>query len=193
MSPAFRRLCKGPRPQVTLSSVTEGEEHQSVSRQVFLEASPTANNSESEANAAEDIPAASADEQEEPRDEEEHVATPPTNPEFVLEENVFDPPATQVEVNNIEAATTNTNEATDVVMAEANVEPTPTHEPEVSEANDATAPVPAPAAGPQFDYHIEHRPQVQKPMLHLMQICSLKLMTLLQGHTLSSKHIIMVS
>ena len=44
-SPAFRRLRKGPRPQVTLSSVLEGEEHQSVSRQVFPEASPTANNS----------------------------------------------------------------------------------------------------------------------------------------------------
>ena len=57
-------------------------------------------------------------------------------------------PAHQVEVENLEAATTNTNEANDVVMAEANVEPTPTHEPEVSEANDATAPVPAPAAGP---------------------------------------------
>ena len=83
-----------------------------------------------------------------------------------------DPPAHQVEVENLEAATTNTNEANDVVMAEANVEPTPM--PEVTEAIDATAPeasvvqpnasatppVPAPAAGPQFDYHVEHRPQV---------------------------------
>ena len=59
-----------------------------------------------------------------------------------------DPPAYQVEVENLEAATTNTNEANDVVMAEANVEPAPTNVPEVSEANDATAPVPAPAAGP---------------------------------------------
>ena len=59
-SPAFRRLCKGPRPQVTLSSVPEGEERQSVSRQVFPEASPTVNIPESEAKAAEDIPAASA-------------------------------------------------------------------------------------------------------------------------------------
>ena len=75
-SPAFRRLRKGPRPQVTLSSVPEGEEHQSVSRQVFPKASPTANIPESEAKAAEDIPAASADEQEEPRNEEERVATP---------------------------------------------------------------------------------------------------------------------
>ena len=53
--------------------------------------------------------------------------------------------------------------------------------PEVNEANDATAPeastvqpnasatapVPTPAAGPQFDYHVEHRPQVQKPMPRL--------------------------
>ena len=78
-----------------------------------------------------------------------------------------DPPAHQVEVENHEAATTNTNEATDTVMAEANVEPTPTQELEVSEANDATASVPAPAAGPQFDYHVEHRPQVQKPIPRL--------------------------
>ena len=129
-SPALRRLRKGPRPPV----------------------------SESEAKAAEDILAASADDTQ----EEERVPTPPTTDEAVLEENVFvpDPPAHQVEVENLEAATTNTNEATDAVMAEANVEPTPTQEPEVSEANDATASVPAPAAGPQFDYHVEHRPQV---------------------------------
>ena len=71
-----------------------------------------------------------------------------------------DPPARQVEVENLEAATTNTNEATNVVMAEANVEPSPTQAPEVSEATDPTASVPAPATGPQFDYHVEHRPQV---------------------------------
>lgn len=66
-SPVFHRLRKGPRPQVTLSSVLEGEEHHhSVSRQVFPEATPTVNISESEAKAAEDIQAASADEQEEP-------------------------------------------------------------------------------------------------------------------------------
>ena len=65
-----------------------------------------------------------------------------------------DPPAHQVEVENLEAAT----EATDAVMAEANVEPTPTQAPEVGKANDATASVPAPAAGPRFDYHVEHRP-----------------------------------
>ena len=116
---------------------------------------------------------------------------------------VPDPPAHQVEVENLKAATTNTNEANDVVMAEANVETAPTN---VPEANDATAPeasvvqpddsviatalvppprphtieqaynygqlitvkwpvlVPPPnASGPQFDYHVEHRPLVQKP------------------------------
>ena len=53
------------------------------------------NNPETEANMAEDIPAASADDQEEPREEEARVATPPIN-QVVLEENVSDPPATQV-------------------------------------------------------------------------------------------------
>ena len=48
-----------------------------------------------------------------------------------------DPPTPQVEVENPEAATTNTNEANDVVMAEANVELAPTN---VPEANAATAP-----------------------------------------------------
>ena len=48
-----------------------------------------------------------------------------------------DPPAHQVEVENLEAATTNTNAANDVVMAEASVEPAPTNMPE---ANAATAP-----------------------------------------------------
>ena len=51
--------------------------------------------------------------------------------------SVPDPPAQQVEVENVETATTNTNEANDVVMAEVNVEPAPTN---VPEANDATAP-----------------------------------------------------
>ena len=59
-----------------------------------------------------------------------------------------DPPAREVEVEHLEAATTNTTEATDAVMAKANVEPSPIKEPEVSEANDTTASVPAPAAGP---------------------------------------------
>ena len=78
-SPALCRLHKGPRPHVTLSSVPEGEEHQSVSREVLPEASPTVNILESEAKAAEDIPAASADEEEEPRVEVERVATPPSH------------------------------------------------------------------------------------------------------------------
>ena len=71
---------------------------------------------------------------------------------------VSDPPAHQVEVENLAAATTNTTEATDTIMAEANVEPSPTKAPEVSEATDPAASVPASAAGPQFNYHIEHRP-----------------------------------
>ena len=128
--------------------------------------------------------------------------------------SVSDPPAPQVEAENVEAATTNVNTASDVVMADANVEPAPTSVPEANvattpetteaaapEANEtiapeapvvqpdastvAPAPVPPPrphtieqayshgqlttirwpildppptASGPQFDYHIEHRP-----------------------------------
>ena len=61
---ALRRLRKGPRPQVPLTSVPEGEvHHQPVARQVFSEATPGVNVSESEAPAAEDNPAASADDE----------------------------------------------------------------------------------------------------------------------------------
>ena len=110
-----------------------------------------------------------------------------------------DPPATQVEVDNIEAATNTNTEANEVVMAEDNVAPEVNMVPEANvapEANvqleaqvNATAPVPPPrphtieqafyqgklvtvrwpilvpppAPGPQFDYHVEHMPQVQKP------------------------------
>ena len=42
-----------------------------------------------------------------------------------------DPPATQVEVNNIEATTNTNTEANDVVMAEANVAPEVNVVPEV--------------------------------------------------------------
>ena len=66
----LHRLRKGPRPPV----------------------------SESEAKAAEDIPAASADEEEAPQ-----AATPLSHQEAVLEKNVTvtDPPARQVEVENL--------------------------------------------------------------------------------------------
>ena len=85
-SPVLRRLRKGPRPQVTLPSVPEGEVHQqSVARQVFPEATPTVNVSESEAKTAKDIPAASADEEEEPRVEAERVATPTSHQDVVRE------------------------------------------------------------------------------------------------------------
>ena len=63
-SPVLPRLRKGPRPQAPLPSVPEGEEHhQSVARQVFPDATPTVNISESKAKAAEDNPAASADDE----------------------------------------------------------------------------------------------------------------------------------
>ena len=55
-----------------------------------------------------------------------------------------DPPARQVEDENLAAATT-TNEA--------NVEPSPTEE-EDNEATDPVTSVPESAGGPQFDYHV---------------------------------------
>ena len=110
-SSAFRRLRKGPRPQVS----------------------------------AEDIPAASAAEGV-PQD-----PTPLSHQEAVLQENalVTDPPASQVEDENREAATT-TNEA--------NVEPSPAKASEDSEATDPATSVPESAVGPQFNYHVEHKP-----------------------------------
>ena len=70
---------------------------------------------------------------------------------------VPDPPVRQEEVDNVVAATANANEANDVVMAEANVEPVPSTVPEVNAENApeasvvqpeatvaATAPVPPP-------------------------------------------------
>ena len=165
---------------------------------MFPKATPTVNVSESEAHAAEDILTASAEENE----EEVRVPTPPAiEEEAVPDVNVPvpDPPVHQEEVENIKAATTNDNEADDVVMADANVAPEVNVVPEViaPEANDApdanlqpevtaaataTAPVPPPrphtieqaynygqlvtvrwpilvpppAAGSQFDYHVEH-------------------------------------
>ena len=68
---------------------------------MFPDATPTVTVSESEAKMTEDVPAASADDTQ----EEERVPTPPITEEVVLEENVSmsDPPAHQVEVENLEA------------------------------------------------------------------------------------------
>ena len=60
-----------------MSSILEGEVQQrSVAREVFPDATPSTYVSESGAKAAEYIPAASAEEHQEPRQEEERVATP---------------------------------------------------------------------------------------------------------------------
>ena len=75
-------------------------------------------------------------------------------PEFV-------PPTTQVEAETVEAATTNT---------EANVEPSPPKASVDSEATDPDTSIPVSAAGPQFDYHVEHRPHVQKPVPRLPRL-----------------------
>ena len=83
---------------------------------------------------AEDNPAASA-----VKDEVPQVATPLSHQEAVLKENVLENLAT--------ATTTN----------EANVEPSPTEE-EDSKATDPVTSIPESAVGPQFDYHVEHRP-----------------------------------
>ena len=65
-----------------MPSVPEGEvQHNSVARQVFPEATATTNVSESKAKVVEDILAASADDNREPRHEEERVATPPITQE----------------------------------------------------------------------------------------------------------------
>ena len=92
--------------------------------------------SASEVESTEDIPAASAAEEGVPQD-----PTPLSHQEAVLQENVLvtDPPASQVEDENREAATT-TNEA--------NVEPSPAQASEDSEATDPATYVPESAAGP---------------------------------------------
>ena len=139
-----------------MSSIPEGEVQQSlVAREVFPEATPIVNVSESEAKAAEDIPAASAEENPEPR-QEERVATPPVTQEVILEENVPmpDPPATEEEVENIEVATTNTTEANDVVMANNTMVP---------EANDA------PEASVQPEAHVDAEATVPSPRPHTIE------------------------
>ena len=61
----FRRLHKGLTPPVSMSSILEEEVQQSssVARQVFPEENPSVTDQASKANDAEDIPAASADEE----------------------------------------------------------------------------------------------------------------------------------
>ena len=66
-SPSFRRLHRGPRSQASMSSIPEEDVQPtgSVARQVFPNAIPSATAQESKAKAAEDIPAASTDEERE--------------------------------------------------------------------------------------------------------------------------------
>ena len=61
----------------------------SVAHQVFPEATPNVNVSESEAKAAEDIPAASAEDKEEEQEEEREATPPASDP--VIQENVIVP------------------------------------------------------------------------------------------------------
>ena len=85
-----------------------------MARQVFPEENPSVTVPESEAKVAEDIPAASADEE---KRREERVSTHPAPDQIILEENVTvqDPSVVDhMEVENIEAAT-NTAEANDPV------------------------------------------------------------------------------
>lgn len=91
-SQAFRRLRKGLRPQVSMTSIPEEDvqHHSSVARQVFPEATPSASSSESEAKAAEDIPAASAEEEKEEEKEDDREAIPPTS-DPVIQENLIVP------------------------------------------------------------------------------------------------------
>ena len=97
------------------------------------------------------------------------------------------------EVENTEAATNNDTEAIDIVMAEDNVAPEANVMPEAQVQPEATMHlkaivpcsrphtieqafdhgqlvtvkwpimVPPTSPGPQYDYHVEQRPQVQKP------------------------------
>ena len=105
-----------------------------------------------------------------------------------------------MEVENTEAATNNDTEANDVVMAEDNVEPEANVVPEAhvqpEDHVDAEATFPSPrphtieqafdhgqlvtmkwpimvpptAPGSQYDYHVEQRPQVQKPKPRLPRL-----------------------
>ena len=135
----------------------DSQQSSSVARQVFPEENPSVTVPVSEAKSAEDIPAASTDEEER---REERVATPPAPDQIILEENVTvqDPPIVDhMEVENNEAAT-NTAEANDPVLAEDHVEPEANV---VSEANvnlEASAmPVPTNGAFPPPRPHTMER------------------------------------
>ena len=71
-----------------------------------------------------------------------------------------DHPATQVEVEKIEAATHNTTEANDVVMAEANVAP------QVNKVNEANA---APASNVQPEANADATAPVPPPRPHTIE------------------------
>ena len=66
-SPVYQRLRKGQKPSVSMTTITEEDSHQSspVARQVFPEDNPPVTVPASEANASEEIPAASAEERQE--------------------------------------------------------------------------------------------------------------------------------
>ena len=162
-SPVYQRLRKGLRPSVSMSTIPEEDSHQSssVARQVFPEENPSATVPESEAKAAEDIPAASADEETR---REERVATPPVPDQVILEENVtvqYPPVIDHMEVENVETAT-NTPEANDHVLAEDRVEPEANAVPEANENLEASAtPVPTDGAVPPprpqaIGLHVHH-------------------------------------
>ena len=71
---------------------------------------------------------------------------------------MLDPPATQVEVENPEAATNNATEANDIVMTEANVAP------QVNIVNEANA---APATNVQPDASAHASAPVLPPRPHI--------------------------
>ena len=108
-----------------MTSIPEEDvQHTSLAAsQVFPVAIPSVSAFESAAKSTEDIPAATANEEEK---EDEREATPPASDLAQPEEDVImlDPPVVELmEGENNEAPTYNSTEANDTVMAEDNVEP----------------------------------------------------------------------